>query len=141
MLVNPPTRFDPEQIRTWLHKWITSPPMLALANKCGWGLPRRGQTEDLLARWVDLVSAWDFRAGKERHRLSWSDVTVNGHPVEDDVIVCCARLLGLVDGMPLEGGFSQLVILGGMVRARTSAERPSRALFTISRRPNLKWRF
>jgi hypothetical protein len=127
--IYPPTRFDPDAIQKWMRTWLTSPPMVALAAQCGWELPRRGQTDDLLARWVDLVSAWDFRAGKERHRLSWSDVTVDGRTVDDDVIVCCARMLGLVDGMPLDHGFSQLVILGGMVRAYQRRTAFARSLY------------
>ena len=125
----PPTRFDDASIREWLASWLSAPAMHELAALCGWVIPWDAPMSVLLDQWVTLSGAWDFRSGAERHRMSWSDAEVDGHVLDDDVVVACAEQLGLVQARPVEGGVMHLVVLGGMVRAYDRRMRFARTLF------------
>jgi hypothetical protein len=125
----PPARFEPDAISRWLAEWLTAPAMRSLAEQCGWDLPWGAPPRELLDRWVDLATAWDFRRGAERHGLSWTDAEVDGHALADDLVVACARQLGFVDAMPVGKDVTHLVVLGGMVRAYGRRTAFARLLF------------
>lgn len=118
-----------DSVLRWLESWLHDPAMLRIRDLFGWPPP----PDDALLALHELVErseAWDFRRGSERHSLSERFVVHNDVRLDEERLADAASALGLTGGMAVEGTFSHVVVLGGMVRAcwnraalaRTAAE-------------------
>lgn len=115
----------------WLDAWLRSPSMGELAERSGWRVASRRAslgTEALLDEFVRHSDDWNFRGGAERHKLTAQPATVNGHEIDEDVVVACARALGLAADPSPTGRHTHIVVLGGMVRACLNRARLARDL-------------
>jgi hypothetical protein len=110
--------YDPASVQAALRRWVTAPPLVALASASGWERPDASDTLALLDQLADLSADWDFRKNRERNFIEGAPAEVNGRPIPDDLVVAAARALGLVDATPVAGReFSHVVVLSGLARA------------------------
>lgn len=111
--------YDAAAVDAALRRWVTSAPLRALADACGWEWPEEaGDTLALLDRLAELSADWDFRKNRERNFIEGTPAAVNGRQLPDDLVIPAARALGLVDATPVTGRtFSHLVVLSGLTRA------------------------
>ncbi|MEV0649656.1 hypothetical protein AB0I28_30810 [Phytomonospora sp. NPDC050363] len=105
---------DRESAAAGVAAWIGSAPMRALVAEFGGRFPE-GPTAEALAA-LDAFSAehWDFRDGRERAEARRHAF----EPATAALIVDAARALGLLSARPpRHRDYTQVLILGGMVRA------------------------
>jgi hypothetical protein len=111
--------YDAVVVDAALRRWVTAPPVRALAAASGWEWPEdAADTAVLLDRLAALSAGWDFRKNRERNFIEGTPAVVNGKLIPDDLVIAAARALGLVDSTPVTGRtFSHLVVLSGLTRA------------------------
>lgn len=105
---------DPQAVRDQVAAWVTSQAFVRTLSVFDGPIPKSGNVEDLetLVAWAS--THWDFRSGRERNLV---DPDMIGSDIED-IVVACARDLGLVDARPPQSArYDHVLVLGGLVRA------------------------
>jgi hypothetical protein len=102
--------------RHWLTDWLHADGMQQLVKASGWRT-RSKDADGLLDELVEMSSAWEFRSGAERHRITDRAAQVGNGVLDEAFVRSCAAALGLVGGEPVTGSFLAGVALGGMARA------------------------
>jgi hypothetical protein len=113
-----PGEYDPAVIDEAVRRWVTSPPLRALADASGWDWPDDASTLALADRLAELSADWDFRKDRERNFIEGAPAEVNGRVIPNELVIEAARALGLVRAKPpAERTFNHVVVLSGLVRA------------------------
>jgi hypothetical protein len=115
----PLPRFDPTEnnltsLRTDIHRWVTSPPLVALIELFGATMPNSDLSTTF--SFLETLSAehWDFRSGSERNMARTNEYSLR----DVSVILAAAEALGMVRSLsPGKGAFDHVLILGGLLRA------------------------
>jgi hypothetical protein len=111
---------DPQDLVGALDRWARSDAMQRLAAASGWTWPE-GPTDTVVDELARRSADWNFRQkvadGGERHALTSIRAEIGGKVVGEELVRSAAAELGLAGGRPITGGFTHVVVLGGMVRA------------------------